>query len=154
MRRGVVVLLAVTVTSFAAACGGGGDDEGDAPPATLLQLRPVIDADVAPCTAPAVALDQECLTLGPSELDARNIETVTDASGAGGPAIDLHLSSAGIIQYNKAAADSGLRRVGVLVDGVLVAAPAVQGIPLEQDVVVAGHFTAQQIATLTKAFQG
>ena len=150
MRRGLVVIVVATL--LLGGCGGGGDDESDAPPATLLQLRPVIDADVAPCTPPAVALDQECVTLGPSEVDARNIETVTDASGAAGPAVNLHLTTGGVIQYNKAAADSGLRRVGVLVDGVLVAAPAVSGIPLEQDVVVAGHFTPQQIATLTKAF--
>jgi hypothetical protein len=104
---------------------------------------------VAPCTPPAVAFDTECLTLGPVEVDAGMVEAVT----AGGPGeVRIRFRAAGLIRYNKAAADSGLRRVAVLVDGALVAAPAVEGIPLEPDVVVTGRFTPQQVDTLVRAF--
>jgi hypothetical protein len=151
-RRLVGVVGGVVALAVVPACGGGdGGGAGDRPAADRVQMRPVIDADVAPCTAPAVAFDAECLTLGPVEVDADTIESVA----AGGPGeLRIRFTAGGLIKYNKAAADSGFRRVAVFVDGVLVAAPAVEGIPLEPDVVVRGHVTPQQVESLVRAFPG
>lgn len=144
-----LVAAAVALGLVVAGCGGDDGSSDDGPSPALLQMRPVIDADVAPCTPPAVAFDTECLTLGPVEVDAKMVEAVTP----GGPGeVRIRFSTAGLVKYNQAAADSGLRRVAVLVDGALVAAPAVQGIPLDPEVVVTGRFTPQQVDTLVRAF--
>jgi hypothetical protein len=150
MRRRRRLLGVVVAVVLVGACGGddGDDSRGGGPAPETVQMRPVIDADVSPCTPPAVVLGTECLTLGPVEVDAGVIE----AMSATATELRVRFSAAGLIKYNKAAADSGLRRVAVLVDGTPVAAPAVAGIPLEPDVVLAGSFSPQLIARLGQAF--
>jgi preprotein translocase subunit SecD len=135
MNRLATALLTLGVGAAAAGCGGNGDDSGDR---SLLELRPVVATNPAPCPAKAPEKDElvlpfttdgkaECLELGRPIVDAKDVRSATVAeTPAKEPALSVVLGGIGSANLDGFAERNQGRRLAIVADGTLVSAPVVQ----------------------------
>jgi preprotein translocase subunit SecD len=134
MNRSVLALLALGLGVVAAACNSD-DGPGDR---ALLELRPVVATNPAPCPSKAPEKDElvrpltvegkaECLELGRPIVDARDVRSATVAeTPAKEPALSVVLGGTGSANLDGFAQRNQGRRLAILADGTLVSAPVVQ----------------------------
>lgn len=155
MSRRRAAALAALAPLVLAACSGGGDgDDGQRarPAAALFEVRPVLDAGPEPCAADALALDGECLRTGPAEVDADDVEEVRRGTGTYGSALRVRLTEQGVSKLNTFAAGHLRERVVIVLDGKALAAPVVQSADFEDEMVITGGYTDDEVDALFRAF--
>lgn len=134
MNRSVLALLALGLGVAGAACNKD-DDSGDR---SLLELRPVVATNPAPCPSKAPEKDElvrpltvdgkdECLELGRPIVDARDVRSATVAeTPAKEPALSVVLGGTGSANLDGFAERNQGQRLAIVADGTLVSAPVVQ----------------------------
>jgi preprotein translocase subunit SecD len=133
-RRFAASLLALAVGAVGAAC----NDDDDTADRRLLELRPVVATNPAPCPAKAPEKNElvrpltidgktECLELGRPIVDAKDVRSATVAeTPAKEPALSVVLGGAGSANLDGFAQRNQGQRLAIVADGTLVSAPVVQ----------------------------
>ena len=133
-RRLAVALLALGVGAAGAGCG----DDDNSGGRSLLELRPVVATNPAPCPAKAPEKDElvrplttegkaECLRLGRPIVDAKDVRSATVAeTPAKEPALSVVLGGTGSANLDGFAQRNQGQRLAIVADGQLVSAPVVQ----------------------------
>ena len=131
-RRLAAALLALGVGVTAAGCNKN-DDEG-----SLLELRPVVSANPAPCPSKAPRKDEvvlpltadgrtECLELAKPIVDAEDVRSATvGETPSKEPALSVVLGGIGSADLDGFAQRNQGQRLAIVADGALVSAPVVQ----------------------------
>jgi len=134
MNRSVLALLALGLGIVGAGCG----DDDDSGVRSLLELRPVVATNPAPCPAKAPEKDElvrpltidgkaECLELGRPIVDAKDVRSATVAeTPAKEPALSVVLGGAGSANLDGFAERNQGQRLAIVADGTLVSAPVMQ----------------------------
>ena len=150
--KGWVPLVALALAS---SCGdGAATPTPPRPPADLVQLRAVQGSSAPPCRDGAFELADECLVLGPVALDADDIRTARrTATPPTGEALSIVFTSSGDAQYEELATAQLRRRIAVLVDGEVAAAPTVQDERSSGGIVVTG-LDEDQLRRVGEGFRG
>ena len=134
--RSTPVLLAITLVAAAAGCGN--DDSSSSGDRSLLELRPVVSANPAPCAPKAPEKGQtvlpltangktECLVLGRAIVDANDVRSATVAeTPAKEPALSVVLGATGSANLDGFAQRNQGQRLAIVADRMLVSAPVLQ----------------------------
>lgn len=110
-----------------AAWGACGEDEPTRPAAPVLELRPIVSSSPAPCAGGGLAFEEECLVVGPAAVDGDDVAAAHLGSNPPGPpALAVDFTATGDAAYRRLAEAQLGRRIAVVVDGEVVAAPTVQ----------------------------
>ncbi len=154
-RVGSVRHLACALLAIAllAACGGNerGQVEASRLPAELLTIHPVLGELPSPCSSPSpdghlVAGPAEdgkitgCLVLGPPEIDARALRTVVVQEASSETTLDIavRLNAQSTDRFTNLAGRSIGRRLAIVTEGRLLAAPIVESISTEGRFIISG----------------
>jgi preprotein translocase subunit SecD len=130
--------VAVALVALGVMAAGGGCSDDDDSAGRLLELRPVVSSNPAPCPSKAPAKDElvlpltsgdktECLELGRPVVDARDVRSATvGETPAKEPALSVVLGAIGGANLDGFAARNQGQRLAIVADGQLVSAPVVQ----------------------------
>lgn len=134
MSRRLAAALMALGLGFAAAGCNNDDDKG-----SLLELRPVVSSNPAPCPSKAPKKDEvvlplttdgkvtECLELGRPIVDARDVRSATVAeTPSKEPALTVVLGGSGSAHLDGFAQRNLGQRLAIVADGTLVSAPVVR----------------------------
>ncbi len=134
MNRSVLALLVVGLGIAGAGCSKD-DDSGDR---SLLELRPVVATNPAPCPPKAPQKDElllplttegraECLELGRPIVDAKDVRSASVAeTPAKEPALSVVLGGTGSANLDGFAERNQGQRLAIVADRQLVSAPVLQ----------------------------
>ena len=132
-RRALTALLVVGLCGAGLGCGKKGGDKD----AAMIELRPVLASNPAPCPNKAPKQDEivrplttdnktECLELGKPIINAKDVRSATTAQDpSGAPALSLVLGSVGGANLDGFAQRNLGKRLAILADGAVVNAPVV-----------------------------